>query len=145
MPDYQWPDGTLSNEDTAGAIGLVTENKKVLQLASVARTFLGAMVGEITRLVETAGNKTYVLDQAAAFAYRVNTITLATLSGTITAKVQIDGVDVTGMTALSVTSTPVVGTSSAARDVAVGSKVTLVTTANSTALDLAMTLKYTRT
>ncbi len=102
---------------------------------------LGAQ--QINYLIEVAAVKTYPLDQAAARAYTINTLSIATLSGTCTAKVQIGGVDVTGLTAISVSSVQTVATATAANSVAAGAKVTLVVSANTVGLDLSLTLKMT--
>lgn len=98
----------------------------------------------IAGMIETPAVKTYTLDLKASYAYQIQTLSTILASGTATAKVQIDGVDVTGLTAISVSSTITNSTATAARDVAAGAKVTLVISAVDTPEDLAFTMKVTR-
>lgn len=85
----------------------------------------------------SATNATYVLASSARVACTINSLkNLKTASGTITAKLQINGADITGLTGLSVTSTPQSPNASAANTIAVGDRLTLVLSANSTATDL---------
>lgn len=102
------------------------------------------LVEQLTGHIETAENKTYVLDQSAAYAYTINTLIIKSASGAVTAKLTIDGVDVTGISAVSVSSTEATGTASAANAVSVGNTVALVLSSNSSALDVAFTVKSTR-
>lgn len=94
--------------------------------------------------IETAANKTYVLDQAAAYAYTINTLKIIDTSGTVTAAIKINGTAVTSISAVSVSNSVATGTASGANTVAIGDLVTLVLTSNSTALDVTYTLKVTR-
>jgi hypothetical protein len=108
----------------------------------------GTLVGLIEQMtghIETVADKTYVLDQSAAYAYDIDTLIIKSASGTCTAKIQIEAVDVTGISAVSVSSTEATGTASAANSVSVGDTVTLVISSNSSCLDMAFTVKYTRT
>lgn len=107
-------------------------------------TSLSGLVESISGDVETVANKVYVLDQYASYAYTINTLKIITASGTVTAAVKINGTAVTGISAVSVSSTIATGTASAANTVAIGDRVTLETSSNSTALDMAFTLKVTR-
>lgn len=88
---------------------------------------------------------TVVLKAKASFAFTIDQIRgLKTASGTLTLAVQVNGVSVTGLSALAVTSTPQDVTASAANAVAVGDRITLVISATSGANDLEYTLKGTR-
>lgn len=102
------------------------------------------LVEVFTGHYEAPTDKTYVLDQSAAYAYTINTIKVVTVSGTATAAVKINGTSVTGISAVSVTSTVATGTASAANSVAIGDKVTLVISSSATPIDLSFTMKYTR-
>jgi hypothetical protein len=102
------------------------------------------LVEQFSGHIETVANKTYVLDLKAPYAYTINSLAAKTVSGTCTAKLTIDGVNVTGITALAVTSTEDFDDATAANVVGVGNTVALVVSSNSTALDLQFTVKYTR-
>lgn len=91
-------------------------------------------------------NETVVADEKAAFGYTINSILGATTSsGSITLAVKINGTSVTGLSAISITSTPADSTASASNIVNAGDKVTWVFTGNSSANDVAFTMKLTRT
>lgn len=110
-------------------------------------TFTGRPIGIVETIsghIETADDKTYVLDLKAPYAYTVNSLAAKTASGTCTAKLTIDGVDVTGITALAVSSSEDFDDASAANSVSVGNTLALVISSNSSALDLQFTVKVTR-
>lgn len=111
--------------------------------AKLASTGVG-LVEALPGMIEAPEDKTYVLDQSAAYAYTINTLIIATVSGTTSAAVKINGTNVTGISAVSVSSTPATGTGSAANSVSIGDKVTLVLSSSSTPVDLSFTLKVTR-
>lgn len=98
----------------------------------------------IAGMIETPAVKTYTLDLKASYAYQIQTLSTILTSGTATAKVQIDDEDVTGLTAISVSSTITNSTATAARDVAADSKVTLVVSAVADPVDLAFSMKVKR-
>lgn len=89
--------------------------------------------------------QTYVLDYYAAFGYTINELRIKSTSGTCSAAVQIGGTNVTGISAVSVSSAAAVGTATALNTVAIGNTVTLVISSNSTLVGLQVTLKFTRT
>jgi hypothetical protein len=94
----------------------------------------------------TCSNITIALDAKAAFGYTIDSIRGLDLSaGTITAEVQINGTPVTGLTALSATTTAQDATATAANVVAAGDRVTLVLSSNAAATGMEFTLKSTRT
>lgn len=95
-------------------------------------------------MIEAPVNKTYVVCEAAPFAFTINTLIAKLQSGTLSAAIQINGTPVTGINTLAVTSTQGTGTATAANTVSVGQRVTLVVTSASAPNDLAYTLKYTR-
>lgn len=91
----------------------------------------------IKRTIDTVAVKTYVLDLKAQYPYTIyKFIRQVQDSGSCTAKVQIDGVDVTGLTAMACDGTLRETLATALNVVPLGGKVTLVVTANSSALDL---------
>lgn len=102
------------------------------------------LVGHLAGFVESPTAKTYILDQYAEFAYTINRITTDLASGTVTGALQINGVDVTSCTGISLTSSEVQTTCTAANTVAVGDTVSMVLSSASSPVDLAFTVKYTR-
>ena len=115
------------------------------------------IVEEFTGSIETVANKTYYLDLKAAYGYTINTIYIQNMNiapGTCTAAIKINGAAVTfdisgggsGVTSIPVSGTIALATSTAAttRVAAIGDTLTLVITSNAAALDLAFTLKATR-
>jgi hypothetical protein len=88
---------------------------------------------------------TYTLDQYATFAYTINSAVYQTASGTITAAVKIDGTNVTGLSALALTSTEGGPTSaSGANAVAAGNTVSVALSSNSGAQQVSLKLNCTR-
>lgn len=87
---------------------------------------------------------TYTLELYAQYAYTINQLKIISASGTCTVAVKINGVDVTGISAVAVSSTIATANASAANTVAVGNKITLVTTSNSALTNLQASLKTTR-
>lgn len=104
------------------------------------------MVESYSGHIETAANKTYVIDEYASFAKQVVNIRPKCASGTITAKLQIDGSDITTCTAISVSSSAATTTcdTGSSNNLAANGRLTLVTTSNSSCLDLTFTIKTTR-
>ena len=95
--------------------------------------------------LDTGANATFTIDQDADFGYTIDDAFYQTVSGTITANVQINGVSVTGLSALALSSTEGNAASTAAFTVAAGDKITIVTTADATAVNVSLKLKCTRT
>jgi hypothetical protein len=84
---------------------------------------------------------TYDIDTYAAFAYTVNNVyQIQTSSGTVTAALQINGTNITGLSSISVTSTPQNVTAIAANTVAIGDRVQLVFSSNAGATNVNFTL-----
>ena len=116
-----------------------------LEIGTDVLAFAGTgLVEQISGHIETADDKTYVLDLKAPYAYTIDSLAAKTASGTCTAKLTIDGTDVTGISALAVSSTEDFDDASAANAVSVGNTVALVISSNSAALDLQFTVKITR-
>lgn len=89
---------------------------------------------------------TYPLDTYAPFGYTVtNIFGIQTSSGTVTAALQINGINITGLGSIGVTSTPQNVSASAPNVVAVGNALTLVFSSNASALNIQFTLAATRT
>ena len=116
-----------------------------LEIGTDVLAFAGTgLIEQISGHIETADDKTYVLDLKAPYAYTINSLAAKTASGTCTAKLTIDGVDVTGITALAVSDTEDFDDATAANAVSAGNTVALVISSNSAALDLQFTVKVTR-
>lgn len=95
--------------------------------------------------IETGADKTITLLPYALYAATINKIwDIKTTSGTITVAIQINGTPVTGLSAISVTSTPQNVTATAANTIAVGDEVTMVLSSNSSATKLQFTMESTR-
>jgi len=113
--------------------------------SSALQTQLDALkIGHLAGFIENPSAKTYVLDQYAKFAYTINDITIDLGSGTVSAALQIDGVDVTSCTGISASTTEATTTCTGAAAVAAGNTVTMVLSSASSPVDMAFTMKYTR-
>lgn len=88
--------------------------------------------------------QTYILELYANYAYTINELKVISDLGTCTVAVKINGTNVTGISAVSVSTTIATGTATAANTVAIGDKITLVVTSPSTLNNLQATLKTTR-
>lgn len=100
---------------------------------------------ELSGLIPTASNLTYTLTLAASFACTISNLKIISSSGTCTAAIKINATSVTGISAVSVSSTLATATASGSNSVAVNDKISLEITNNSSAKDVAFTLKLERT
>lgn len=124
---------------------MVTNGSKKLISSTMSQTTLEALTGEqIDGLIESPAATTYILRLNAKYAGTINNISIKTSAGTITAKLQIEGVDVTSCTGIAVTSTESTTTCTAANSVAAGDTITLVTSSLSAATNLAFSVGMTR-
>lgn len=87
---------------------------------------------------------TYTLRDYSYSPFTINSLTIHSTSGTCTAAVQINGVAVTGLSAVSVTTTRTTTNASGANTVSTNGRVLLVTTANSSLINLQVSLGITR-
>ncbi|MFI4954555.1 MAG: hypothetical protein ACHP9Y_01430 [Gammaproteobacteria bacterium] len=88
---------------------------------------------------------TYDLDTYAPFGYTVTEVyQIQTSSGSVTAALQINGTNITGLSSISVTSTAQNVAATGANTVAVGDALTLVFSSNSAAQNIQFTLSATR-
>jgi hypothetical protein len=102
------------------------------------------LVEQIPGLIEAPIAKTYIVLLETAIALTINQLSIATVSGSCTVDVQINGTGVTGLTGISVTSTPQTVSATALNTMAIGDKLTLVVSSPSTPADLAFVLQTTR-
>ena len=96
-------------------------------------------------LIRVGADDTLTMIQNSYVQYTIDEITIQSASGTATYSIEIDGVPVTGLSAISVTSSENTVVATALNFATVGDKVTLVRTADATALDVAFSIKLTRT
>lgn len=108
---------------------------------------LTGMVESYTGHIETAANKTYVIDEYASFAKQITNIRIAcSTSGTVTAALKIGGTNITTCNGIAVTSSAATTTcdTGVTNDLAANGRLTLATTSNSACLDLTFTIKTAR-
>src|SRR5690349_12194321 len=82
--------------------------------------------GPFSGSIDFPTNQSYTVDFQATEAYTINKLFIQTVSGTCTVAIQINGVSVTGLSAVAVSSTLSQPTASGANSVAIGNNVTLV-------------------
>jgi hypothetical protein len=88
----------------------------------------------------------YPLDTYAPFGYTVTEVyQIQTSSGSVTAAIKINGTNITGLSGISVTSTPQNVAATAANTVAVGDTLSLVFSSASSPANIQFTLAATRT
>jgi hypothetical protein len=105
--------------------------------AGTARATLGVDQKAVTFGGVTPDNDTLYITAYAPYAGTIDSVqNIATSSGTITAAVQINGTNVTGLASISVSSTEQDVTATAANTFSEGDKITVVLTSNSSAADL---------
>jgi hypothetical protein len=149
--------GDLYTFDTVNQRLAVGSNGKVLTADSSTDTGLvwSNVVnasGSITNLksedqiyLEGATNKTYPIISKKVYAETLTKVWgLKTTSGTCTVAIQINGTNVTGLSALSVTSTAQDVVASAANAMVAGDRMTIVITSAAAPVDLECTLEFTR-
>lgn len=134
---------TAGSALTTGAVDLAnsSEASGVLPFANLSLT---GMVEALTGFIQTAADQSFTLDQKAAYGYTVQTIDIVSSSGTVTAALKINGTNITGCSAVSVSSSPATGTCTAANSVSAGAKLTVLLSSNAAAVNVAFTIKTTR-
>lgn len=93
--------------------------------------------------VEIPTSKSYILEEYAAASGTINSLRVKLSAGTCTVAVKINGTDVTGLSAVSVTTTQSGTNATAANTFSAGDRITLVVTSPSSAADLSFSLKVT--
>lgn len=104
------------------------------------------MVEAYTGHIETAADKTYVLDHYAAYAKQIVAVRIKCTSGSITAALKIGGTNITTCNGISVTTSSATTTcdTGSTNDLAANTELTLVTSSNSSCTDLVFTVKTAR-
>ena len=119
-----------------------------MTLATPADVAAGVGIVEQKNLQDSGSSlaaTTYVIEFYAMYGYTINSMKIISEAGTCTAALKINGTSVTGISAVSVSSTVATGTATAANTVVVGDKITIVTTSNSSLNNLQASIKITRT
>jgi hypothetical protein len=127
----------LTNIINTAGTGLALNSSKVL-----SNSF---NIDSIGGQIEVPANKTYTLVGVAKFGFTIENISISTTSGTCTASLQINGVNVGGLSSISVTNSNQNLSSTSAKTVAVSGRVTLVITSNSSAADLVFSIGILKT
>lgn len=144
---------TAKSELTTGLVAtdeLVVNDGGVIKRIdlSVLEEYIAANITGLTFgiqfFIEAGDDATYVIDQSASFGYTIIDAVAETVSGSITMAVKIEGTDVTGISAMAITSTESTDTASAANVVAAGDLVIFVFSSNSSAVGLSVKLNCTR-
>lgn len=133
--------GTWNINNISGTISLPTGAATESTLTTI-KTFL--QNDYISGMIEAPQNKTYTLDPASIETRVLNSLKIYTTSGTCTVDIKINGVSVTGLSSLAVSSTPQEAVATALNNVAPGDVITLVVSSSSGAIDMVFRLKYTR-
>lgn len=89
--------------------------------------------------------QTYVIELYAQYGYAIDELKVISGAGTCTVAVKINGTNVTGISAVAVSTTISTGTATALNTVVVGDKITLVVSSPTTLENLQASLKTTRT
>lgn len=122
------------------------DGENAFKIASTASDTIG-IVEAFVGMLEIPEEKTYTLDQSAAYAYNIDTIIGITALGSLDIQIEIDGTPVTGLDPVAMGTGETTGTATAARAVAVGQTVTMIVSdlETATAEDFSFTMKVTRT
>ena len=164
-PDFTYL-GLLHFEDNSEITGSLKKiqdgdgNDTGIELSTAKLKYTGTLevngtveLSTVKGLVESIGLQdintniaatTYVLEFYAAYPYTINQLKIIAGAGTCTAAVKINGTNVTGISAVSVSTSVATGTATAANTVSVGDKVTLVISSTSGLENLQASIKTTR-
>jgi hypothetical protein len=112
--------------------------------AATARANLGVAVEQVAALFEAPTDKTYTIVLAMKYGCTINELTTKTSNGTLTCAVKINGVAVTGLSAVAVTNSLLTSTATAANTVVAGDLIEMTTSASVAPTDYAWVLKWTR-
>ncbi len=145
--------GNASGTPTYGAVSLTADVSGITPIANggtaassaaTARSNLGVAIDTINWHIELPAAKTYTLIQSSEVAYTVNEIIIQTSTGTCTAAFKINGTNITGASAVAVTSSPTTATCTAANSISTTNPLTVTLSSLSSALDVTFTVKLTK-
>jgi hypothetical protein len=120
----------------------VTGGTSLLDIYSMIDTFSVRQI--VTEFVSPTA-RSYILDPSIPYPYTINTLVVKTAAGTATCAVQINGANVTGLSAVAASTTLTTATATGANTAAAGSEITLVLSNVTSVTSIAMCLRYTRT
>lgn len=123
-------------------------NKTYVDAGDAAQqTYTDNLVNSLTTIIDfavqysqiTAIDGTFTILESAPLVYKINSATFRTASGTVTAQLLIDGVPVTNMSAMGMTSVQQTVTTTTNNTVGIGSRVQVVLSSNVNAEGLSIT------
>lgn len=139
----------VTNAATGNGAQLAAEGETnvdlLLKAKGTGKVKITGLPFDITFQLDEGDDDTFTLHQYASFEYTVDKAYYKTDSGTITAAIKIDGTNITGLSALSLSSTEGNATASGLNTVNVGDTLTVVTSSDSSATNAVITLHCTRT
>lgn len=142
VPDKNGTIATLDDIGGGAAWGSITGT---LSSQTDLNTALSGLKKFTMQMVLEAGaNNTYEFQRSARFAFTINAAYYDTVAGSITANVKINSTSVTGLSALSISTSPSNATATAANSVSVGDIVSVTFTSNSSATFVSLMLECTR-
>lgn len=122
----------------------VTDGGTGASTAATARTNLGVAAGAWSVEDPAPVNETRYFSLYAPFACTIDTLTHKLSSGTCTIAIAINGTPITGLSAVSVSSTKTHTNATAGNSVAAGDELTYVISSASTPVGLSLSIRYTR-
>lgn len=137
---------TVIPAPSSGGISSVVANNGLTGSIAGNVLTIGGPPGQVPISIPTCFNGTVWCDAEASFDYTIDSLRGLTVdSGTITLDIKINGVAVTGLSSIAVTSTPQDVSASGANTVSTGNIVTAVFSSNSNAKNLRFTMKLIKT
>lgn len=131
----------------SGAIDTALSNLGLVTSPTITPTSYTGLIEEIDFEDNNSSiaATTYTLTCYAHYGFTINLLKVICTSGTCNTAVKINGTSVTGISAIATSSTIATGTATAANTVVAGDIVTLVTSSNSSLVDIRASIKLTRT
>lgn len=113
-------------------------------LTSPVLTTPTGFIEQLNGLIASPGNATFIIQPYSMTAGTINSIYIGTSSGTDTVAVKINTTAVTSLSAISVSGTAATSTATGANTFSVGDQISIITSSDSSAVNLYWSLKYTR-
>lgn len=145
ITNYTWKFPSTSG--TSGQ-ALITDGLGNTSWAAITPTSYTGLVETITLndISNPVGNNTYTLDLSAFYGYTINSIVAVSGGGSANMDIRINGINVTGLTGLSVSLFSTTATATGANTVVIGNKVTCVLSGTSGSFtNFQLNVKITRT